>query len=241
MNNLAAMAPALQPADKTAAGFTFYHGYLSVVYGLVATEGLGQLGTIKKMHEWEFGIPPYLLLFLGVFVIGLHFWFICSTIDESTHKFYRVLAGDRWAYAFFFVDAIVATSFAWLVLAMFHGISTGHALFRWFFAAAVGSLAYDVYSRMLVSAAGKRARRQGAASLVTSYKMSVKRWLIQDSSFLLSALLLLELDKHNLWPVRGLNICFVLVSVGVLALDVKFLPDQAGNTGKGSDRPSQRY
>jgi hypothetical protein len=225
------VAPALQPADKTAAGFTFYHGYLSVVYGLIATEGLGQLGTIKKMHEWEFGIPPFLLLFLGVFVIGLHFWFICSTIDESTHKFYRVLAGDRWAYAFLFVDAIVATSFAWLVLAMFHGISSGReALFRWFLAAAVGSLAYDLYSRILVITADKRARRQDALSLVISYGTSVKCWLIQDSSFFLGALLLFVLDKYGSWSGRVLSVCFVLVSVGVLALDVKFLPDSPSNS-----------
>jgi hypothetical protein len=227
------MLPGVQPADKTAAGFTFYHGYLGVVYGLVATEGLGQLGTVRKMHEWEYGIPPFLLIFLGVFVIGLHFWFICSAVDESTHKFYRVLAGDRWAHAFFFVDAIVATGFAWLVLAMFHSISSGQALFRWFLAASVGSLAYDLYSRMLVSAAGMRARRQDSAGLITRYKMTVNRWLIQDSTFFLGALLLLELGQHNLWPVRGLNICFVLVSIGVLALDVKFLPDQAGNSGNG--------
>jgi len=156
------VATAAQPADKTAAGFTFYHGYLSVVYGLVATEGLVQLGTIEKPHEWEFGIPPFLLLFQGVFVIGLHFWFICSTVDESSHKFYRALAGDRWAYAFFFVDAIVATSFAWLVLAMFHGISSRRdALFPWFLLAAAGSLAYDLYSRILVSAAGKESSQAG--------------------------------------------------------------------------------
>jgi hypothetical protein len=228
------VAPAVQPADKTAAGFTFYHGYLSVVYGLVATEGLIQLGSIKKLHEWEFGIPPFLLLFLGVFLIGLHFWFICSTVDESSHKFYRALAGDRWAYALFFVDAIVATSFAWLVLAMFHGISSRRdALFPWFLLAAAGSLAYDIYSRILVSATGKRARRQDAHSLITSYGMTVKYWLIQDSSFFLGALLLFVSDKYHSWPGCGLDVCFVLVSIGVLVLDVKFLPDSTGNAATG--------
>jgi hypothetical protein len=153
------VAPVTQPADKTAAGFTFYHGYLSVVYGLVATEGLGQLGkTIATADEWQFRVPPSLLLFLGVFVIGLHFWFICSTVDESSHKFYRAFAGEKWAYIFFFVDATVATSFAWLVLAMFHGISSRRNLvFSWFLVAAVASLAYDLYSRVLVSAGRRRA------------------------------------------------------------------------------------
>src|SRR6516164_4736060 len=167
-----------QPADKTAAGFTFYHGYLSVVYGLVATEGLIQLGTIDKLHEWEFRAPPFLVLFLGVFVIGLHFWFICSTVDESSHQFYRATRGDRWAYVFFFLDAIVATAFAWLVLAMFHAISSGRgALFSWYLVASIGSLSYDFYSWLLVITAPKRSRNENAATLTKRYETIVNGWM----------------------------------------------------------------
>ena len=231
------MAPVLQPADKTAAGFTFYHGYLSVVYGLIATDGLDLL---VKVNERQFGVPPSVLLFLGVLVIGLHFWFICSTVDESSHRFYRAFAGDRWAYIFFFVDAIVATSFAWLVLAMFHGISSRRdLLFPWFLVAAAVSLAYDLYSRVLASAGHKRATtREDSPAIISSYSTTVNCWLIQDSVFFLGALLLYVLDKYESWPGHGLDVCFVLVSIGVLVLDVKFLPDSMGDTGRVGQFPN---
>jgi len=213
-----------QPADKTAAGFTFYHGYLSVVYGLVATEGMIQLGTIDKAHEWEFRTPPFLLLFLGVFIIGLHFWFICSTVDEASHKFYRATRGDRWAYAFFFLDAIVATAFAWLVLAMFHAISSGRtSLFSWYLVASVGSVGYDLYSWLLVITAQERGRDENAVTLIKDYGAIVKGWLIQDCCFCAAASLLLLLAAHHLGPGICLDIFFVLASAGILVADVKFL------------------
>jgi hypothetical protein len=224
------VTPVTQPADKTAAGFTFYQGYISVVYGLVATEGLGQLG---ERSGWQFRIPPSLLLFLGVFVIGLHFWFICSTVDESSHKFYRALAGDRRAYILFFVDAMVATSFAWLILAMFHGISSRpRLLFDWFLVAASSSLAYDLYSLILVGVGRSKTYRKEMQPLASSYSTTVKNWLIQDSSFFLGALLIFVLDYHQSWSGPGLDVCFVAVSIVVLALDVKFLPGSTGNSAQ---------
>lgn len=227
------MPPVTQPADKTAAGFTFYHGYLSVVYGLVATDGLEQLGEIAG---WRFRAPPSLLLFLGVFVIGFHFWFVCSTVDESSHRFYRAFAGDKWAYLFFFVDAIIATSFAWLVLAMFYGISSGRTvLFEWFLVAAAVSLAYDLYSWALVSAARARTSSEDLRAFTPSYGTTVKCWLIQDSAFLFGALLLFLLDRYQRGPAHGLDICFVAVSIGVLVLDVKFLP--VAETSASSQEP----
>lgn len=209
--------------DKTAAGFTFYRGYISVVYGLIATDGLEQLGTIDKL-EWQFRVPPRLLLFLGVFVIGLHFWFICSVVDDSSHDFYRALAGDKWAHLFFFTDAIFATGLAWLVLAMFHGISSPqHLLFSWLLVASAVSVAYDLYSGMLVGVGRKMARGEDQRAFISRYGATVKYWLVQDSSFFLGGLLLFEMNKENLWTGRGLSICFVLVSIAVLVLDVQFL------------------
>jgi hypothetical protein len=207
----------MRPADKTAAGFTFYHGYLAVVYGVVATDGLELLGGNEKAC---FGLPPFLALFFGVFVIGLHFWFVCSTVDESTHTFYRVLAGDGRAYLFFFIDAMVATAFAWLVLAMFHGVpSRGQLLLRWFVVAAVLSLAYDVHSQVLVSVGLRRKHiRPDQRETVVQYGRTVKAWFFQDALFMVGALLLIELDRH---AVPGVDILFAAVAVGVLALDVK--------------------
>ena len=224
------MTPVTHPADKTAAGFTFYQGYISVVYGLVATEGLGQLG---QQSGWYLRIPSCTLLFLGVFVIGLHFWFICSTVDESSHKFYRALAGDKWAYIFFFVDAIVATSFAWLILAMFHGISSGRELlFDWFLVAASLSLAYDLYSLILVGAGRSSTYGKDIRPVVSGYGTTVKNWLIQDSGFFLGALLLFNLDCHTSWSARSLDISFVAVSIAVLLLDVKFQPGSTDNAAR---------
>ena len=218
-----------QLVDRTAAGFTFYRTYISLVYGLIATEGLGQLATIDKQQEWKFHVPSHLLLFLGVFVIGLHFWFICSVVNDSSHDFYRALAGDKWAHIFFFIDAIVATGFAWLVMSMFHGVSSRNQLFSWFLAAAAASLAYDLYSGILVSVGRRRARRQDLRAFIPSYGTTVKCWLIQDSTFFLGAVLLFALGNATAWPERGLSIGFVVVSVVVLVLDVQFLSDTEGD------------
>jgi hypothetical protein len=66
----------------------------------------------------------------------------------------------------------------------------------------------------------------------------VNCWLIQDSVFFLGALLLYVLDKYESWPGHGLDVCFVLVSIGVLVLDVKFLPDSMGDTGRVGQFPN---
>jgi hypothetical protein len=226
-----------QLVAKTAAGFTFYRAYISLVYGLIATEGLAQLGTIDKQQEWQFHIPSHLLLFLGVFVIGLHFWFICSVVDDSSRDFYCAFAGGKWAHIFFFTDAIVATGFAWLVMAMFHGVSSRDQLFSWFLAAAGGSLAYDLYSSILVTVGRQRVRGESQA-FISNYATTVKYWLIQDSSFFLGALVLFVLDKANVWPGRGLSVGFVVVSIVVLVLDVNFLSDTEGTATSVAGSPN---
>jgi hypothetical protein len=228
--------------DKTAAGFAFYRGYISLVYGLIATEGLGQLGTIDEGMKWQFHVPSHPLLFLGVFVIGLHFWFICSTVDDSSHDFYRALAGDKWAHMFFFADAIVATGFAWFVMAMFHGVSSRHQLFSWFWVAAAASLVYDLYSRVLVGLARGGTRGEDPRAF-SGYSTTVKYWLIQDSCFFLGTLLLVALDKlagdtANPWINRALSVCFLVVCIVVVVLDVQFLSDSPGDAGGAARPPS---
>ena len=208
--------------DKNSKGFEFYEAYISVVYGLVATDGLEQLGPVGTADPLRFGIPPALLLFFGVFVIGLHFWFTCVSVDKTSGDLYCALAGDRWKLIFFFVDAMVSTAFAWLVLAMFRGIATGRGLLFWWFLAAAGlSLVYDGYSSILLLICRRR-REEHSSAARTHYGTIIKHWFLQDGLFLLGAGSLCVLAKYT--SSGFLDVWFVAVAIVVLILDVKFHP-----------------
>ncbi len=140
-----------QPGKKSA--FAFCNGYLTVIYGLLVTDGLQYVVAFSRdpNNKWN---PLNAFLFLGAFLTSIHYWFACATIDDLSQDFYRILAGKENPYfdLLLLFDALVATAFAGFVLAMFHAIPPERTrFFLWFFWAAGLSLFYDFYSCILVS------------------------------------------------------------------------------------------
>lgn len=200
---------------------TFYDAYLAVIYGLVATKGLEIWVDLNSHTAWHL-VPPYFPLFLGIFIAGLHFWFTCTAVEGSAWSFYCALVGKKWSALFLFADALVATGFAGISLAMFSAIPEHlKMLFRWFIFAAIASLLYDCYARVLVFLCERRPRR-GEEKTVSEYKTLVHQWFVVDGVFSLGALLVclvsLRTGEHSYSP----QIALLLVSTTVLVLDVKY-------------------
>lgn len=137
------------------ATFDFYNGFLAVVYGLLVSKGLENLLIFTNEENRDsIGFP----LFMGSFVLSLHFWYVCATVDDLAQDFYQVCVKSRAPLfnLLVLIDLFVATGFALCVLAMFNPIpnqDTSHPnpqFFVWFLIAGGLSLLYDVYSRLLM-------------------------------------------------------------------------------------------
>lgn len=169
------------------ATFDFYNGFLAVVYGLLVSKGLENLLIFTKEENRDsIGFP----LFLGGFVLALHFWYVCATVDDLAQDFYQVCVKRRTPLfnLLVLIDLFVATGFALCVLAMFNAIpnqDTSHPdpqFFVWFLMAGGLSLLYDVYSRLLVW----RARHWGQKDCddtINNYLARINGWLKQDILF----------------------------------------------------------
>lgn len=178
-------SPADQPGERAA--FDFYHGYLAVIYGLVATDGLEHVTAFPGEAKWSFLV---IVLFFGTFLVSLHFWFVCATVDELSHVFYWALAGRKraWFELLLLFDALAATAFAGFVIAMFQSISGKHVRFFLLFLVAAGvSLLYDLYSYLLISRARRRQQEVRDQAIIERYGKKVTRWLKQDLIFVLTA------------------------------------------------------
>lgn len=167
------------------AAFDFYNGFLTVVYGLLITNGLGYV--VGFMHENPTHGWDHALLFLGTFLITLHFWFVWATNDELSTDFYRVLVGTKKSLFGVLVlfDIAVAAVFAAEVLAMFDAMFDdfpNERFFFWFFVAAVSSLVYDVYSRMLIWAR-QPAEERDDESTIQRYRSRVSSWIKEDAAY----------------------------------------------------------
>jgi len=148
------------------AAFNFYNGYLTVIYGLLVTDGLHYVVTFasdpNNCQQWNF---LNAFLFLRTFLTSLHFWFVCATVDDLSQDFYRILSGENNPCfdLLLLFDAFVATAVAGFVLAMFHAIALGQTrFFLWFLCAAGLSLLYDFCSRISVSYARREHEEEGA-------------------------------------------------------------------------------
>jgi hypothetical protein len=176
-------SPSDHPEKKTV--FSFYNGYLGVIYGLLITDGLHYVvgfGTDTNRHQWN---SLSVFLFLGTFLISLHFWYTCATVDDLSQEFYQILAG--WNEGVFelllLLDAVVATAFAGFMLAMFQAIPPEQTkFFLWFLCAAGLSLFYDVNSRFLVLYARRR-KEQREQDTIQRYNQKVRKWITADIVF----------------------------------------------------------
>lgn len=209
-----------QPAEKNT--FDFYNGYLTVVYGLLVTNGLSYVVKFTNKNPSLSLESINGLLFLGTFLTSLHFWFACATVDDLADRFYRVLAGNiRPAFQFFvLIDIIVATIFAGLLLAMFDAIPDDR-FFLWFLVAAGLSLLYDLYSRALVSVSGKWRLEVYERSTTKEYGARINAWIRADSVFVFaSGAIYYANARTGLRDSAALGSLFVLCTACLLLGDV---------------------
>lgn len=170
--------------------FDFYNGYLTVIYGLLVTNGLQYVVTFTSApnnHKWD---PFDAFLFLGTFLTSLHFWFVCATVDDLSQDFYRILAGEENPCfdLLLLFDALVATVFAGFVLAMFLAIPPEQTrFFLWFLCAAGLSLLYDFCSRISVSYARRGHEEERERDTIQRYGKKVSNWIKEDVIFVIGA------------------------------------------------------
>jgi len=207
-----------------------YHDYLTVIYGLLATEGLIQFSRLLLAHGLSLSS---FLLFLGTFLTSLHFWFACVTVDGVSQPFYTVLTSrnERLRSAFLLIDAVFAAAFAACLLIMFASLSpeSGQPLlvFSGFLWLGVISLVYDLYSWGLVATVRKFDLNSNDREAVAYYGTVVRRWVIQDLTFCILAGIVRSGGHRFPVYLNPFAAGLVAVSVTVLIFDVFVLDDDS--------------
>ena len=99
--------------------------YLTVIYGLVTTEGLREF-IISFQRPDHLSFSTSLLLFGATFLQALHFWMTSVTADKTAAKMYDQLAErkPRQRIARLLADMLFATTIAGCILTMFLNLDT---------------------------------------------------------------------------------------------------------------------
>jgi hypothetical protein len=170
------------------ATFDFYNGYLTVVYGLLISNGLGYVVKFTNINPSVSWKSFDAFLFLGTFLTSLHFWFVCATVDDLSQDFYRALTGRKAPLSelLVLIDIAVATIFAGLLLAMFDAIPYDQ-FFLWFLLGSVLSLLYDLYSIGLISLALWLRKEEPERKIIGEYGVRVSSWMKTDFAFVIAA------------------------------------------------------
>jgi hypothetical protein len=109
--------------DTAKNAFDFYNTYLSVIYGLLATQGLTSVVTFTKDDEQTWHVLS-ILLFAGTFITVMRLWLSLANLDDVSRRAYGVIANFKYRRFNFLlmVDSTFATTFAGLLSAMFLAI-----------------------------------------------------------------------------------------------------------------------
>lgn len=158
--------------------------YLTVIYGLVTTDGLREfIVSFRRPDHLLFWTG--LLLFGGTFLQALHFWMTSVTADKTAAKMYDQLAvrSPRQRILRLLADMLFATTIAGCILTMFLNLdASGRIFFRFFLILAVVSFGYDLFTLVMSSlteALGDGAT-SGERSTQSDYRRLVTTWLLQD-------------------------------------------------------------
>jgi hypothetical protein len=200
--------------------------YLTVIYGLVTTEGLREF--VLSGHHAELAFSIRLLLFGGTFLQALHFWMSAVTADKSATDLYALLAQTmpRRRLMFLLTDMLFATAIAGCILTMFLNLDhNDRTFFHFFLILAIVSLGYDLFA-FLVSAVTEIVRRHVAKpeekEKRSKYLRLVAMWLLQDSYCVVGSGFVYLLLYQRFWtrfPVRVSGAYAALVALFFL-LDV---------------------
>jgi hypothetical protein len=215
--------------EATSAPRRLSQEYLTVIYGLVTTEGLHEF--VLSGHRTELAFSVRLVLFVGTFLQALHFWMTAVTADKSATDFYALLAEamPRRRILLLLTDMLFATAIAGCILTMFLNLDrNGQTFFHFFLILAIVSLGYDSFA-LVVSSVAEIARRHVAAPdekvKRSRYLRLVGTWLLQDSyCVVLSGFVYLRIYPHY-WTSRPMIVAcaYAVLTGAIFLLDVLVL------------------
>jgi hypothetical protein len=218
------MTKQLPTSDETPKNaFDFYNTYLSVIYGLLATQGLTSVVTFTSKGDEQAWDVLSILLFGGTFITTMRLWFGLANIDDLTRKSYGIVVRLKHSNfnCLLLVDATFATTFAGLLLAMFSAIPSQTLFFLLFLWLAGLSLLYDSVSGLLFYHFTKGI--DDDHDVIPRYKAKVQEWVKQDLVFATAATALYIVDKVlRLSNSVTLSLTFVLLTI--VQLVVGFFP-----------------
>jgi len=208
--------------DTAKNAFDFYNTYLSVIYGLLATQGLTSVATFTKDDEQTWHVLS-ILLFAGTFITVMRLWLSLANLDDVSRRAYGAIANSKYLRFSFLlmVDSAFATTFAGLLLAMFLAIPSEtrfFALLLWL--AGLGLL----YELVLGFFFYRFTKHVDGDTEHDEYKAKTIDWIKQGLGFAVAAtaLYLLSAGLHLDNSVR-LALTFVLLTIAQLV--VQLFPD----------------
>lgn len=196
------MANYVSDSDETSKNaFDFYNTYLSVIYGLLATQGLTSVVTFTSKDDENAWNVVSILLFAGTFITAMRLWLSLANIDDVTRRSYGVVASlhHSWFNLLLLVDTAFATAFAGLLLAMFSAIPSETSWFRLFLWLSGLTLLYDLVSGLIFYRFAKQV--DGEADdheVIRRYKGKMRKWIKQDLAFgaAVAALYIVDTSLH---------------------------------------------
>src|SRR5215469_3548013 len=218
--------------------FDFYNTYLSVIYGLLATQGLTSVVDFTSKDDEQVWNLLSILLFAGIFLTVMRLWFNLANIDELTRRAYELAASSKHSKFNFLlmVDLVFATAFAGLSLAMFKAIPSEISLFGLFFWLGALYLLYDLFSGFLFYRLTKGIdETANCQEIVEKYKGKVRKWIKQDFGFATAATVLyftaLALKRDN-----SVTLASAFVLLAAVQLVVELFPHWGDVISKSSGR-----
>lgn len=220
------MTKTLAASEETSKNaFDFYNTYLSVIYGLLATQGLTSVVNFTSKDDEQAWNTLSILLFGGTFIAVMRLWFSLAKIDDLTRQAYRAVRqpvnpNERAVKHSRFnilllVDVVFATTFAGLLLAMFSAIPSETFFFLLFVWLAGLILLYDLVSGLLFHWFTREGNRDADdQEIIARHKAKVSKWIKYDLLLVAAAiaLYLLSAALHLGIPV-ALALTFVLITI----------------------------
>jgi hypothetical protein len=232
MASSAPLASGNQPA------LDFYSGLLSVVYGLLVSNGLQAVvmfGGDNPADQLQ-GVNGF--QFIATFILTLHFWFAFATFGGTSDEFVEAISPEEAIFSpetsrnlLVIIDVLVATWLGFLLLEMFGTVSTEH-FYSWLLLTSLTSLGYGGGFLMFIWGATWWRREQIEKSSIREqiriirerYLGKMYRWLRRDRVFVPASILMYVIDHYYPGNTHKsiaylLAFSFIVVALLVLVMD----------------------
>jgi hypothetical protein len=162
-----------------------YRDYITIVFGLVATKGLEQIADRAFHSELSWSQAPF---FLGAFIVGIHFWYVCVVYAGISGPTYQRLADlpktefrkSLSRIIFFGVPVVFVSAYAGTVVMFFYAIPGRYdLLFRAFWVLLLASLINDFWGLATTAYAQKGAAGDVRTAVQKALKLN-GRWFLLD-------------------------------------------------------------